>query len=91
MWINNCIGIVNYKAFVAMIVSACVHLALYVATLAALTAQGTFPSFLPAFIISWLSGAVNAVFVFLLLNLIVLHLYLLYKGLSTYEFIVAQR
>jgi hypothetical protein len=37
------------------------------------------------------SGAVNCVFVFLLFNLILLHLYLIAKGISTYEFIVAQR
>ena len=43
------------------------------------------------FIFSWISGALNSVFAFLLLNLIGLHIYLMCKGMSTYEFIVAQR
>ena len=39
----------------------------------------------------WISGGVDTVFAFLLLNLILLHIYLMNRGISTYEFIVAQR
>ncbi len=33
-------------------------------------------------------GVITAVFIFLITNLILLHIYLNYKGLSTYEFIM---
>lgn len=41
--------------------------------------------------VGWISGSVNSIFAFLLFNLILLHIYLQCKGLSTYEFILAQR
>jgi hypothetical protein len=41
--------------------------------------------------LAWVSGGINSIFAFLLINLIVLHIYLICKGISTYEFIVAQR
>lgn len=67
------------------------HLSLYVVSLAILTSQKEYNTYLAGFIVAWISGAINSIFSFLLLNLIVLHIYLISKGLSTYEFIMAQR
>ena len=91
MWINNCVGGNNYRSFFAMIVAAFLNLLFYVAALLSLTFQARPHEFLSQFIVAWCSGTINAIFVFLLINLIVLHLYLLHKGISTYEFIVIQR
>ncbi len=43
------------------------------------------------FAVAWVSGGINSIFVLLLVNLILLHIYLFHKGISTYEFIMAQR
>jgi hypothetical protein len=91
MWINNCVGGMNYTSFFVMILSAFGHLLIFVIALAILTTQKTFSQFLGGFIVGWISGSVNSVFVFLLFNLIVLHIYLQCKGVTTYEFIIAQR
>ena len=74
-----------------MIIAAFSHLLVYVISIGIVTSQKDFSTYLAAFIISWISGGINGVFVFLLLNLIILHIYLISKGISTYEFIVAQR
>jgi hypothetical protein len=91
MWINNCVGGINYRAFFVMILAAFSNLLLYVLALLTLTLQASSNGFLAGFVVAWVSGSINAVFVLLLVNLIVLHLYLLHKGISTYEFIMAQR
>jgi len=91
MWINNCVGGINYRSFFAMIISAFINLFLYVLALIFLTAESTFPNFMGGFISAWISGSINSIFVLLLINLIMLHFYLIYNGLSTYEFILVQR
>ena len=84
-------GSLNYNYFFAMIISTFFQLIVYIIALGILTAEKIFGLFVVEFILAWISGAINCVFSFLLLNLIVLHIYLMCKGISTYEFIVAQR
>ena len=91
MWINNCVGGNNYRSFFVMIVGAFLNLFFYVAALLSLTFEARPHDFLSQFIVAWCSGTINAIFVLLLINLIILHLYLIHKGISTYEFIVIQR
>jgi palmitoyltransferase len=91
MWINNCVGGLNYRPFFVMIITAFSNLLLYVSALLILTLEQGSGNYLAGFIAAWLSGGINSIFVILLFNLILLHLYLFYKGISTYEFIVAQR
>jgi hypothetical protein len=74
-----------------MILSAFSNLIIYVISLITLTFEGKYFDFFGGFIAAWISGSINIVFVVLLANLILLHLYLIYKGISTYEFIIAQR
>lgn len=91
MWINNCVGGNNYRSFFVMIIGAFLNLLIYVAAMLSLTLQASPNDFLSEFIVAWCSGTISAIFVILLINLIVLHLYLIYKGISTYEFIMIQR
>lgn len=91
MWINNCVGGLNYNIFLGMIATAFTNLLLYVIAMLILTLQAEPNSFLAGFVAAWVSGSINAIFVLLLANLIVLHIYLIHKGISTYEFIMAQR
>jgi len=93
MWINNCVGGLNYRAFFVMILAAFSNLLLYVLAMIILTVQSnTSPSnFMAGFAVAWVSGGINSIFVLLLVNLILLHIYLFHKGISTYEFIMAQR
>ena len=74
-----------------MIIATCVVLVVYIIALAILTSEKTYVDYLLSFILAWVSGGINAIFAFLLINLIVLHIYLICKGISTYEFIIAQR
>ena len=81
----------NYRSFFAMIIGAFLNLLFYVVALLSLTFEAHPHDFLSQFIVAWCSGTINAIFVVLLINLIILHLYLIHKGISTYEFIVIQR
>ena len=74
-----------------MIITTCVVLVVYIIALAILTSEKTYVDYLLSFILAWVSGGINAIFAFLLINLIVLHIYLICNGISTYEFIIAQR
>lgn len=74
-----------------MIISTFLQLIVYIVALGILTAEQIYGAFVVEFVFAWISGAVNCVFSFLLFNLIVLHIYLMCRGISTYEFIVAQR
>jgi hypothetical protein len=91
MWINNCVGSKNYKSFFVMILAAFSNLLFYIAGLLLLTREASLDQFLGRFVLSWVSGAINSIFVLLLANLIALHIYLICKGISTYEFIIVQR
>jgi palmitoyltransferase len=91
MWINNCVGDQNYKAFMLMILSAFCNLTVYVLSVIVLTLEKRFDLFLGGFVTAWISGVVNSIFAILIINLIFLHIYLICNDLSTYEFIMAQR
>jgi hypothetical protein len=42
-------------------------------------------------IIAWITGGVVSVFVVLLLGLVSFHVYLIYKGKTTYEFLMEDK
>lgn len=74
-----------------MIVAVFFQMSSYVAAAAVLTAQRNFAEFLPSMIAVWVTLVVITVFDFLVLNLIVLHIYLRCKGLTTFEMIMLMK
>ena len=91
MWINNCIGKKNYLSFVFMITFTFCSMVLYVAAIAVLWVEQLWDKYLAEMVVLWVSGLIITVFVVLIFNLILLHIYLKCKGMTTFELIVAQR
>jgi hypothetical protein len=91
MWINNCIGSGNYGWFMAMILATWVNLLVYIVAMAVLWQEQRWDDYQTQMIVVWVFAIVVCVFWVLLSNLVVLHLYLIYKGLTTYQFIMQQR
>lgn len=91
MWINNCIGSKNYKVFFVMIISTFVNMLAYVVGMILLWTEDAWMDYLGPMIAVWVFAVIILVFAILLLNLIGLHIYLIHKGLTTYQFIMMQR
>lgn len=91
IWLNNCIGRENYWQFFWCIVVLFVHIAMYLVHVGMIThdfvvyeeINGNLNRLIPA----WIIGSVLVVFDFLLLNLIGLHIYLIYNNTTTYLFL----
>jgi hypothetical protein len=91
MWINNCVGSKNYQTFIVMIVSNCFHLSFYIVAVTIVSYEKRWDEFIGFIITSWVVLVVVAILWFLLFNLNLLHIYLMCKGYTTYQFIIARR
>jgi hypothetical protein len=91
MWINNCVGSKNYKVFFVMIISTFINMLVYVIGMILLWTENGWLQYLGPMVAVWVFSVIVFVFSILLLNLIGLHIYLIYKGLTTYQFIMLQR
>lgn len=91
MWINNCIGSKNYKIFMAMITVTFISMAVFIASVGLLWAEGGYEKFMAEMGVVWASSIVVLIFLILILNLIFLHIYLNYLGVTTYQFIMMSR
>lgn len=81
----------NYRSFLVMIVSVFVQLAIYVAAAVVLTLERNFERFLPQMIAVWVYLAIVSVLMFMDFNLVLLHVYLNAKKMTTYQLITAMR
>ena len=91
IWFNNCVGKGNYNYFFVSITALFVHLLLYNIQLIMATVNGVNENFIignvQLFVVSWIFGLILVVFDILLINLIGLHIYLIYEGITTYQFL----
>jgi hypothetical protein len=74
-----------------MIVSVFAQLGLYVAAGIVLSLERNFYNYLPQMIAIWVYMLIVAVLMFLDLNLVLLHVYLNAKKMTTYQIIMAMR
>jgi len=89
MWFNNCVGKRNYTAFMVSIVSTFVFSAV-VSVHVVVSSTGVeygVKEQLGKIIPSWIAALLMTIFGFLLFNLIVLHMYLIVNGMTTYQFL----
>lgn len=74
-----------------MIVSVFVQMIIFLASGAVLSVQNTFRQHMAQMIAVWIYMVPLAVLAFLVFNLILLHIYLTIKGLTTYEMIMLMK
>lgn len=74
-----------------MITSTCLHLSVYIISVIILSIEKKWNNFLGLIITAWAILAVVGILWFLLLNLNILHFYLICKGYTTYQFILLRR
>jgi hypothetical protein len=65
VWVNNCIGIKNYRPFAAMIVLLPAHFALFLSAVLVVWLQWDWHLFLPAMATSWALSPILIIFTFL--------------------------
>lgn len=89
MWFNNCVGNRNYWPFFVSIVATFAYalvIALHVA-LASFKVDFADSGQLVRIVFSWIVALVLGIFGFLIVNLVILHVYLLATGQTTYQFL----
>ena len=91
MWINNCVGGKNYKIFIVMITLTFISMTIYIISALLLWAENQYQKFIPEMAVVWATSILVGIFIILIFNLILLHIYLNYLGITTYEFIVRNK
>lgn len=88
IWINNCVGEINYRIFFVLILCTLAHMTIFMAAGALMTQNvDGLKSKLNFAIPVWIMMLIVGILDFLLLQLVLLHLYLQCRGITTYEFL----
>jgi len=74
-----------------MITLTCISMVVFIASVALLWAEGGYDKFMAEMGVVWASSIIVLIFLILILNLIFLHIYLNYLGVTTYQFIMMNR
>lgn len=88
IWINNCVGSHNYKSFFALILCTFLHFILYIIGGALATKNNDINQNIKYFIPAWVMIGVLSIMLIFLSQLIILHIYLLCRAITTYEFLI---
>jgi hypothetical protein len=91
IWINNCIGKYNYKVFIGMILTAEGHLFSFLLSVIMLWVEDLWRDYLVSMVLTWIIFAVVVLFSLLLLALIILHFFLIWRNITTYEYMLARK
>lgn len=81
----------NYRLFIAMVILTFISMLFYLISLGLLWTEHSYQSFIVEMGIVWASGIIILVFLALIFNLILLHIYLQYLGITTYQFIMMDK
>ena len=84
IWINNCVGEQNYGMFFILIVSTFFHMIMFLIAGGVMSTGTDANEILGRAIPVWIMMLILGVLGFLLMQLILLHIYLQCKGLTTY-------
>jgi succinate dehydrogenase hydrophobic anchor subunit len=66
-------------------------LIIYLIAIALLWGEGNYQTFVAEMGVTWASGIIIIIFIILILNLILLHVYLNYLGMTTYDFLTQDK
>lgn len=91
IWINNCVGSENYRSFFALIVCTFCHFVLFEIAGALMCFQVELPGEMSYAIPVWVMMGVLAIMIIFLSQLIILHVYLMCRGVTTYEFLMERK
>ena len=86
-WLNNCIGRINYKCFLATLVFVIVKCLLSIVS-SSYNISGTTVKYILGVLIADL--VLNLILLFLLFHLLILHIYFIVQDITTYKYIANQ-
>ena len=74
-----------------MIIASLMNMLVYVIGMILLWTEDQWREYVGPMVALWVFSLISIVFSILLLNLVALHIYLISKGITTYQFIMLQR
>ena len=91
VWINNCIGQENYRAFFVMIIFVWTNFTIFIGAVIFLWTEGQWNMFLGQMITVWIFGGIVAIFWLLVAGLTSFHVYLIYTKQTTYGYLMSRK
>ena len=86
MWLNNCVGSLNYRSFMALITSFEIELTIFIIASIMLWVEDLWNEYLGYMIATWIVMVLISVLWFLNLFLLILHIFLIITNQTTYSY-----
>lgn len=90
-WLNTCIGKKNYSYFIYLIAILFIERAFLIVPCVPIVIHNLLKNYVAGYVFIIILLAENSIIIIADLNLIVFHIYLKFKNLTTYQFILARR